>query len=229
MVNTTENPVKKTLTLKVKRNKDNQSNTLDKSKVNKIQNSKIDENKVNLLEVKKIVYAQFEVLREFKPLAIKDIVEQVLSYNKDNSAISRRSLRRFLRIHVNSYKYLKNVLEGDCRYNLDGTKAEGEKGVITQQAKDYSKELVEKQEKIFAEKKAKMASQKHKKFNNKKKFNNNNNSYKKTNGYKKSNFQNKNSSTTNVVYRNNKNKRTFGTFNKNNLSLNKKDENPQSN
>lgn len=162
----------------------------------------VDDKKVDMRKVHKILFATHNVLREFKPLVIKDIVKQLFNYYKENPCnnISKTTLRRFLNYHVNSYKYLKNITEQTRRFNLNGSIAQGENSIIDDEAKRYSKEKLtileqkaEKNKKTLEAKKRKFNNNnnKNKKFNNKKTFNNLNNS-----NYRKNN--NKNEATTNT-------------------------------
>lgn len=234
-LNIDTNKVKKTNTLTLlNRKKPTVNNT---KKVNNKQSVKVvDEKKVDLRKIHKFLFETHSVLREFKPLTIKDIVVQIFEFHKENPQISKTSLRRFLNYHVNSLNYLKNIVSQDKRYNLDGSIADGKNGVITKEAKTYSQEKVlvleqklEERKKAIALKKA--AQQKKKfnnNFNNKKKFNNNNKFNNNTNGYKKpfvkkdNNNENKPKIYTkstfknnNYVYKNSSNlKNTASKFNK---------------
>ncbi len=91
----------------------------------------------------KELQAQFEVFRDFRPLAI-GIDKQVLGRLPETNA---KVLRRALAFHTKSTPYLKSMSKATVRFDLAG--AEGE--AVPQEHRDFAQELLRERQKKFAE------------------------------------------------------------------------------
>lgn len=91
----------------------------------------------------KDLQGRFDVFRNFSPLAI-GIDKQLIAQQPD---VNRKALRLALRSHTMSTRYLKEMQIASARLNLDGSAA----GVITDEARTHSGELLRERFKTQAE------------------------------------------------------------------------------
>jgi sRNA-binding protein len=92
------------------------------------------ETQVKIRKLKKTLKEDSNVFTDKLPLAIginKVIVELYPDYSK-------RVIRFTLSRHCNNKKYLVNMLEGNSRYNFDGT----ENGIVTAQQANIAKNML---------------------------------------------------------------------------------------
>ena len=81
-------------------------------------------------EVKVILTKKYKILKKDQPLS-KNIREELI---KENPEITKTQIRSFLKRKTNRIEYLKNIIEGEPRFNLKGQKD----GICSKEEERYS-------------------------------------------------------------------------------------------
>lgn len=103
----------------------------------------ITEKPIDARALLKDLQVQFDVFRNFSPLAI-GIDKQVFAQLPE---VSKKALRLAMRSHTISTRYLKEMEKGTVRLNLDGTPA----GEVTDENRQHAAELLRERFKKQAE------------------------------------------------------------------------------
>ncbi|MBS1131120.1 MAG: ProQ activator of osmoprotectant transporter ProP [Proteobacteria bacterium] len=103
----------------------------------------ITEKPIDARALLKDLQTQFDVFRNFSPLAI-GIDKQVFAQLPE---VSKKALRLAMRSHTISTRYLKEMEKGTVRLNLDGTPA----GEVTDENRQHAAELLRERFKKQAE------------------------------------------------------------------------------
>uniref|UniRef100_Q47JP0 ProQ activator of osmoprotectant transporter ProP n=1 Tax=Dechloromonas aromatica (strain RCB) TaxID=159087 RepID=Q47JP0_DECAR len=103
----------------------------------------ITEKPIDARALLKGLQTQFDVFRNFSPLAI-GIDKQVFAQLPE---VSKKALRLAMRSHTISTRYLKEMEKGTVRLNLDGTPA----GEVTDENRQHAAELLRERFKKQAE------------------------------------------------------------------------------